>query len=334
MSIRPVAAVAVAGTLPPAANEQSPATGGTRTRKREPQSQNNLFPYGEGRVTGQSLPRTANPGGQPGSAASMEAQRRLIHQLAREVRHLETAGRRQAGRVVSSGCPAMDRLLASHGYEPGSVVEYLRSGRACGATYFALAAAASAQAARDGYLVIVDRWRRLYPPQLLAHKIDLQRTIWVYPDSDRDAVWALDQALRTAAVSAVVAEVDGLDSRAARRLQLAAETGGGLGLLVRPAEVRRHPSWSEVQWLIRPDPTARGAVGMHRGRRLRAHLLRNRGGRSGAVATLQIDGLSGQIVASDQSATDRGNGNEQTGAVHLAAELARPKDIGRDAAAG
>ncbi len=39
------------------------------------------------------------------------------------------------------------------------------------------------------------------------------------------------------------------------RLQLAAESGGALGLLVRDKAVRGQPSWAEVRWQVSPCPS-------------------------------------------------------------------------------
>ena len=64
-----------------------------------------------------------------------------------------------------------------------------------------------------------------------------------------------------------------LDGRTFRRLQLAAEQGGGLGLLIRPATVRGEPSWADVRLLIEPLRGTRET-----GRLLRVVLLRCRGG--------------------------------------------------------
>ena len=49
-----------------------------------------------------------------------------------------------------------------------------------------------------------------------------------------DALWAMEEVLRCPAVSGALLMVSDLDLTAARRLQLAAETGGALGLLLRP----------------------------------------------------------------------------------------------------
>jgi protein ImuA len=81
--------------------------------------------------------------------------------------------------------------------------------------------------------------------------IDLAKVLVLRPTSEADAVWALDQALRCRGVGAVWAACDRLDMRNFRRLQLAAECGGTVGLLIRPARLRGQPTWADVQWEVR-----------------------------------------------------------------------------------
>ena len=52
-------------------------------------------------------------------------------------------------------------------------------------------------------------------------------------------------------------QMGALDSRWLRRFQLAAETGGTLGLLERPRTVRGLPSWADLQIVSRPRPCLR-----------------------------------------------------------------------------
>ena len=73
----------------------------------------------------------------------------------------------------------------------------------------------------------------------------------------QDEAWALDQLLRQPGIAAVLAWIPSGDDRAFRRLQLAAEAGGGLGLLVRPAAARRTPCWASVRLAVQPLATAR-----------------------------------------------------------------------------
>lgn len=247
-----------------------------------------------------------------------------VARLSQEVRQLESAGRATTQlNAISTGCQAMDACLPAGGYTPGSVIEYLRTTSGCGATYLALTAAASALQASDGkYLVIIDTHHQFYPPVLVNHRISLSQVVWVRPQNQADAIWAMDQALRTLAVAAVIADLPVLDERDARRLQLAAERGGGLGLLLRGLEARRMPSWAEVQWVVRsllPTGKIASSISIQHNsatisnsaselaatelaqptieplRRLEVGLARIRGGKAGAQLVLNIHATTGVL---------------------------------------
>ncbi len=136
-----------------------------------------------------------------------------------------------------------------------------------------------------GAVVVLDRTSEFYPLAAVTQGIEPARLIVVHPGNKADHTWALDQALRCPAVAAVVAwpeSLDGkLDGRTFRRLQLAAEQGGGLGLLIRPESVRGQPSWADVRLLVEPlpgnSPYGRAPC-THGRRRVRVVLLRCRGG--------------------------------------------------------
>ena len=51
-----------------------------------------------------------------------------------------------------------------------------------------------------------------------------------------DLLWAMEEGLRTPGIGAVLGEIRQLDLTASRRLQLAAESGGGVGLVLSPVE--------------------------------------------------------------------------------------------------
>ena len=154
-----------------------------------------------------------------------------------------------AAPALSSGCPALDRALPEKGFRPGTLVEWLFHGEGNGTATLAFRAAAeafrAAQTRRAGVVVVLDRTGEFYPLAAVAHGIEPARLIVVHPGNKADHTWALDQALRCPAVAAVIAwpeTLDGkLDGHTFRRLQLAVEQGGGLGLLIRPASVRLNP---------------------------------------------------------------------------------------------
>jgi protein ImuA len=191
--------------------------------------------------------------------------------------------------TLSSGCIALDRALPEQGFRAGTLVEWIGRGEGDGTATLAFRAAA--QACRGGGVVVVlDRSGEFYPMAAVAQGIDPTRLIVVHPGNKADHTWALDQALRCPAVAAVVAwpeSLDGkLDGRTFRRLQLAVEQGGGLGLLVRPESVGSQPSWASVRLLVEslPSPAPYG-----RPRQMRVVLLRCRGGCGEQTVNVEID---------------------------------------------
>jgi len=237
---------------------------------------------------------------QPHDPALIEALRRQIARLedrrvalpacpavseGTRVENLFTAG--QAGSAtqrITDGCGPLEKLLPEGGFHPGTLVEWLAKGEGSGATTLALAAAGAA--CRDGgVLAVLDCAGEFYPPAAARAGIDLESLIVMRAAERADANWALDQALRCRAVAAVLAWPGHLDGRTFRRLQLAAEEGGGLGLLIRPLKARHEPSWAEVRLVVEPLP----AGSPDARRRLRIHLLRCRGGTGGRSVDVEID---------------------------------------------
>lgn len=294
-----------------------------------------------------------------------------LAELRDRVRRLERRGRRNAPFPddtfpdstadpwrLSTGWPQLDRLLPAGGLERGTLCEWLSGGLGSGAAWLALRAAAMAALA-GGVVVVIDLQRQFYPPAAVDAGLDLARTLLVHPDDAHDAAWTFDQALRCPGVAAVFGSVDELDDRTFRRWQLAAETGGALGALVRPVAARRLPSWAECRFWVEPlgfappclavsgqppggmgarPPGSMGArppngLALHDGlairdgrcRRWRVELLRGRGTQAGRAATVELGGVfepHGARECSPQRPTTIRNLAHETPALHLASQLA------------
>ena len=76
------------------------------------------------------------------------------------------------------------------------------------------------------------------------------RVLWVHAHAEGETLWACEQALRCRSVGVVVASVGDADGTGFRRLKLAAEGGGGLLVLVRPAGASV-PAWPDVRLTVR-----------------------------------------------------------------------------------
>jgi hypothetical protein len=216
---------------------------------------------------------------------------------------------------VSSGWPALDALLPGQGFLRGSLIEWLSEQPGSGAGSLALTTAREASR-QGGTIVVLDQEGWFYPPAAAAWGIDLQRLIWLRPPDEAGALWAFDQALRCPAVAAVWARLPRLEGRWFRRFQLAAESSGNLGLLLRPAQVRGQPSWAEIQLGVSPQPSPAGW-------RWRVELLRCRGrGHLGQVE-FSLEEPRGERSTLKKSLSDEAH------SLPLAPPVAAPKAVRR-----
>ena len=219
------------------------------------------------------------------NSVPIQSRSRLVQALQEQIARLER-DRRPAddGAVVPSGSEALDRLLPQGGFRRGSLVEWLAAGRGSGCQTLALYTVREA-CREGGAVVVLDQAREFYPPAAVRLGIPTDQLIVVSARDLADNTWALDQALRCPAVAAVVAWPEKLDGHTFRRLQLAAEEGGGLGVLIRPERVRHEPSWAAVRLLVEPLSSAAPDAP----RRLKVDVLRSPEHAAGGSVEVEID---------------------------------------------
>ncbi len=121
-----------------------------------------------------------------------------------------------------------------------------------------------------------------HPPGLATLGLDAARLILVRAPRPADALWAAEEALRSPAIAAALLLGATPDLTATRRLQLAAETGGGIALLLRETAEDSGPGAALTRWRLTPRP-AQDATQHHLSEPVwEISLLRARGGRPGA----------------------------------------------------
>lgn len=131
----------------------------------------------------------------------------------------------------ATGWPGLDVALGG-GFAAAGVHELV--GPLAGSAIWTVALRTATRAAGSGrWIIAVDPTQTLYPPGLQQLGVPLDRLLVVHASRSADILWIGEQALRCAAIATVVLPVRRMDAYAARRLQLAAEAGGGLGLLLR-----------------------------------------------------------------------------------------------------
>ena len=105
----------------------------------------------------------------------------------------------------------------------------------------------------DGMIALIAPPYLPYAPAWANAGIRLQRLQVIHADP-RNALWATEQCLRSAACSAVLCWPRQVDDRALRRLQVAAETGQCLGFAMRPITAAMNPSPAALRIAIDADP--------------------------------------------------------------------------------
>lgn len=219
----------------------------------------------------------------------------IVEKLRADIAVIER--RSLAARPVALGLPAVDACLPRGGLARGAVHE-VRGTAASGFATFVAGRVAGA------VLWCVDASTRasLYGPGFATFGLDPARLIVVRSPNRTDMLWVMEEGLRSPGLGAVIGEPEGhVDLIASRRLQLAAETGGVLGLvLARGTGRQQHfaPSALESRWQVDSLP----APARHRAKPCwRVTLARCRGmpQRENAYWTVERDESTGHFTVAD-----------------------------------
>jgi protein ImuA len=121
---------------------------------------------------------------------------------------------------------------------------------------------------------------RLHGHGLNALGLDPARVILVETAHRKETLWAMAEALRSAAPQAVAGLIDRLDLKTSQKLQLAAADAGLPLLLLRPAR-DLESSAATTRWRVGTAEAARDRFGLFTRSRWRLQLERARNGRPG-----------------------------------------------------
>lgn len=206
----------------------------------------------------------------------------LRSQLAR----LTGVSRRAAVTGIPIGVTEVDALLPGCGLARGGFHELLGDQ---GAITSFLAAMLGRQKSIQHVLWVTPS-PDIYPGGFAQLGLSHRRLTIAWTRQTDNRLWAMEEALKDLPGGAVVAEIEQADLTESRRLQLAAESSGSIGFLVRRD---RQPSAALTRWLVEP---ARSRDLRHT---WRLTLERVRGAEAGGSWVLEFDdaSLSFNLVA-------------------------------------
>jgi protein ImuA len=169
---------------------------------------------------------------------------------------------------VATGWGLLDDALPAGGLARGAIHEWFaETGERSSsggpppplAVLIHLARRAAAGADLSPAVVWIGRRCWPYPPLLARLGAGggslLHHSVFIDARDHAERVWAIDIALRCPGVAAVVGDAAGLSMAESRRLQLAAASGGVLGLIVKPLRELGEISAAHTRWLVRSEPS-------------------------------------------------------------------------------
>lgn len=183
------------------------------------------------------------------------AREHVISDLRERIASLQGSSARKVG-CLPFGVPEIDTVLPGGGLAHGALHEFAGGG---GGTVDGAAAAlfAAGVAARTkGKIVWCLTRPDLFFPAIAQAGLDPNRVIFVESDREEDVLASMEEALAYGGLGAVVAELVRLPMKASRRLQLAAEKKGTIGLVVRrwrrqtEANDFGQPTASTTRWRV------------------------------------------------------------------------------------
>ena len=170
---------------------------------------------------------------------------------------------RQAGwtrRLIPTGLALLDEVLPQGGIPAGAITEILGDGKGSGALSLAMRlalrctwSAGDSGTEAGANVVVVDTAGDFYPPAAWQRGLSPHQLVVIRAGDAKAALWSVEQSLRCPAIAVVVALMNSLDVRQSRRLQLAAESSGCVGLLLR-GDRRRVRSFAAVRMLVEGVP--------------------------------------------------------------------------------
>ena len=237
----------------------------------------------------------------PNSAA-----RPVVEELRERIQRLEGAAARRRA-VLPFGIKEIDRHLPGGGLALGALHEVAGGGN--GALDGAAAAlfAAGVAARTHGKAKVLWCFTRpdLFAPSIAQVGLGPDRVIYVEAGDEKSVLACFEEGLRHGGLGAVVAEVARLSMTASRRLQLAAEGSGAIGIAIRrwrrqtEAADFGQPTASLTRWRVSVLPSTPLPVpGVGRARWL-LELIRCRAGESADFEVEACDAKGRLALPSD-----------------------------------
>ncbi len=176
----------------------------------------------------------------------------IISKLQQDILHLQ--GYKPAnGSTINVGLGAVTAGMPGGTFPLGSIHEFLSVGHeGAAATSGFIAGILSPLMGRGGMSLWISSFRKVFPPALKSFGIQPDRFIFIDLHKEKEVLWAMEEALKCTALTAVIGEMKNLGFTASRRLQLAVEQSKVTGFILRNNLDKLNTTACVSRWKITP----------------------------------------------------------------------------------
>lgn len=172
-------------------------------------------------------------------------------QLEREILPLQGYKPALHSTVLDAGLGPIRHSFPQAVFPLGAVHEFLCDDDEGAAATVGFVSGITATLTRNkGHVLWIGRDCLVHPPALKVFGLQPEKIIFIELAREKDALWAVEEALKCSSVAAVVGEVSSLDFTSSRRLQLAVEKSKVTAFLFRHRLRKLNTTASLTRWKV------------------------------------------------------------------------------------
>jgi len=230
----------------------------------------------------------------------------IIHQLQKDLLALQGLRKSSESTRLKTGLCNLEAAFPENTFPTGAVHEFLSyASEEAAATNGFIAGLLGRLMQKSGACLWIGTHRTLFPPALKMFGINPERIIFIDLAGQKEALWAIEEALKCKTLSAVIGELPELSFTESRRLQLAVEQSHVTGFIHRHKPRTENTVACITRWKI--TPLASEAENQMPGvalPRWHVQLTKVRNGRPGAWQIEWADGGFRQVATPKLSVSE------------------------------
>ena len=184
------------------------------------------------------------------------AKAEVIRKLRDDILHMQGFTAPEKSSALPFGLSPIEAVFPNGIFPTGTIHEFLNTSleHAAASSGF-LAGLLSTLMQYEGACLWISHHRTLFPTALPTFGVSPDRIIFIDLKTEKDVLWATEEALKCEGISAVIAELGSISFAQSRRLQLVVEHSKVTGFILRKDAMKIGTTACTARWQVTPLPT-------------------------------------------------------------------------------